>query len=88
MIVEDAGRGISESNLRNIFDPFYREVSAEKSNVKGAGLGLAIVRNVVEAHNGNIEVQSEVGHGSKFQITFPEYINGRNDTDYNANIKK
>ncbi len=81
VIIEDAGRGISESNLRNIFDPFYREVSAEKSSVKGAGLGLAIVKNIVDAHSGNIEVQSEIGHGSKFHIIFPEYKNGNNNTD-------
>ncbi len=79
--VEDAGRGISESNLRNIFDPFYREVSAEKSSVKGAGLGLAIVRNIVEAHNGNIEVESKVGQGSTFHIIFPEYKNGNKNTN-------
>lgn len=78
--IEDSGKGISESNLKHIFDPFYREVSVESSNIKGAGLGLSIVKNFVKAHKAEIEVQSCEGTGSTFKIIFPIYQNGDNNT--------
>lgn len=79
--ITDRGKGISEENLKHIFDAFYRETTVETSNVKGAGLGLAIVKNIVEAHGGTIDVQSKEGHGSTFHIIFPIYENGNENTD-------
>jgi two-component system phosphate regulon sensor histidine kinase PhoR len=73
VLVEDKGIGISEKNLKEIFNPFYREKNTERSKIKGAGLGLSIVKNIVDAHFGNIEVNSCIGQGSIFKIRFPIY---------------
>ncbi len=67
VIIEDTGRGIPEDEIDRIFEPFYR-ADTEKG---GAGLGLAIVRNIVEGHGGRIWAESTVGKGSIFHIVFP-----------------
>jgi len=67
-IVEDNGRGISEEFKKDLFDPFMRESNTTKSGVLGAGLGLAVVKNLVDMMEGSIEVESEVGCGSKFIV--------------------
>ena len=64
--IRDTGGGISPENFGHIFDTFF----TTKKN--GTGLGLAITRRVVEEHEGEIEVESEVGHGSTFIITLPQ----------------
>jgi signal transduction histidine kinase len=64
--IRDTGGGISPENFGLIFDTFF----TTKKN--GTGLGLAITRRVVEEHDGEIEVESEVGHGSTFIITLPQ----------------
>lgn len=69
--VEDEGLGIDKENLENIFNPFFRIDSKEVQRTGGAGLGLSIVKHIMDAHNGKIEVQSEVGKGSKFKLLFP-----------------
>ena len=71
LCIEDKGVGISENNLKEIFNPFFRVNSGRPDNIKGAGLGLSIVKHILDAHNGVITVQSEVGKGSKFEIRFP-----------------
>ena len=71
--VEDKGIGVSRENLKKIFTKFFREVSKETSGIKGAGIGLSIVKNIVEAHGGRIEVESEQGIGSSFKIILPAY---------------
>jgi signal transduction histidine kinase len=63
--VADNGRGISPEHLPFIFRPFY----TTKGN--GTGLGLSLVRRIVEDHRGRIEVESEVGHGTEFLVTLP-----------------
>jgi two-component system sensor histidine kinase HydH len=63
--IRDTGGGISPENFGHIFDTFFT-----KKN--GTGLGLAITRRVVEEHDGDIEVESEVGHGSTFIILLPQ----------------
>jgi signal transduction histidine kinase len=65
--IRDTGPGISREHLSKIFDPFFttREVG------KGTGLGLNIVHRVVEKYGGNIQVESEVGQGTMFQISLP-----------------
>lgn len=65
----DSGVGIAPQQLARIFDPFY---SRRAAGGKGAGLGLSIVRTIVENFNGTVSVQSEVGHGSTFTITLPD----------------
>ena len=65
--ISDTGYGMSEETRKKIFEPFF---STRKSE-GGIGLGLTIVRNAVLAHNGNIEVESEVGKGTTFRIILP-----------------
>jgi PAS domain S-box-containing protein len=67
--VLDHGIGISRDKLTRIFDRFERAVSARSYG--GLGLGLYITRQIVEAHGGRIEVESELGHGSVFTVTLP-----------------
>ena len=69
--VQDCGIGISEEDRRTIFEPFARARQAQKHWSGGTGLGLAVVKNVMDAHEGVIEVQSEVGSGSTFTLKFP-----------------
>lgn len=69
--VEDTGMGIPESEMDKIFDRFYR-VDASRGLTVGSGLGLSIVRTIVEAHGGKVDVKSEVGKGSTFIVTLPK----------------
>jgi signal transduction histidine kinase len=71
LAVEDQGIGISKDNLENIFNPFFRVDSKEVHSTGGAGLGLSIVKHIMGAHKGEIEVQSEPGMGSRFTLLFP-----------------
>jgi len=66
--VQDNGIGISEEDLKRVFDRFYRAADVRGSEVDGHGLGLAIARMIVLAHGGRIEVQSRPGAGSRFHI--------------------
>ncbi|MEO5511025.1 MAG: GAF domain-containing sensor histidine kinase [Longimicrobiales bacterium] len=66
--VSDSGAGIPEEELAHIFERFWR---AERSDQGGAGLGLAISRGIVEAHNGQLRVESTVSEGSMFYFTLP-----------------
>ena len=69
--VEDSGIGIEEKELPRIFERFYRTRQSGASTVDGHGLGLSIVRIIVRAHGGRIEVQSRVGAGSRFHMLLP-----------------
>jgi OmpR-family two-component system manganese-sensing sensor histidine kinase len=80
--VSDTGPGIPGEHLDHLFDRFYRvdesrtrndDESNDKSAPTGSGLGLAIVEGIAKLHDGHIEVQSELGKGSAFEITFPLY---------------
>ncbi len=69
--VSDTGEGIASEHQARIFERFYR-VDAARSRVEGGtGLGLAIVKNCVLAHDGQIEVESQVGEGSTFRVKLP-----------------
>ena len=68
--INDTGQGIRAAEINHLFDKFYRSQATEKS-VQGTGLGLAICKKIVEAHNGHIEVQSEVGIGTTFSVHLP-----------------
>ncbi|MCM1182890.1 MAG: ATP-binding protein [Roseburia sp.] len=68
-IVEDNGNGISEDFMADLFNPFKRERNTTKSGVFGTGLGLAVVKNLVDMMEGDIAVESRVGQGSKFTVS-------------------
>jgi Signal transduction histidine kinase len=67
VIVRDAGVGISKANISRIFDPFF----TTKEQGEGTGLGLAIASQIIQKHQGKIQVKSEPGKGSEFTITLP-----------------
>ncbi|MCZ6746690.1 MAG: HAMP domain-containing sensor histidine kinase, partial [Acidobacteria bacterium] len=69
--VSDSGVGIAARDLRHIFEKFYQAPSDSRGKVRGAGLGLAIVRNLVEAHSGRVTVESTMGRGTTFRVQFP-----------------
>jgi signal transduction histidine kinase len=69
--VEDRGIGISKSDLRHIFEPFFRARSVVDSQIHGNGLGLSVVRQTAVAHGGRAYAVSEPGKGSKFTIELP-----------------
>ncbi len=72
--VKDNGIGISEKDLPFIFERFYRSDESRDKNTGGAGIGLTIVKAIVEAHTGTISVNSTLVKGSTFFITFPKPI--------------
>ncbi|MED3963773.1 ATP-binding protein [Niallia taxi] len=72
--VSDNGFGIAEDHKALIFDRFFRTDKARNRETGGAGLGLAIAKQIVDAHNGKIEVQSVLGEGSTFICSFPADI--------------
>ena len=69
--VSDQGAGISAEHLTHIFDRFYRSDEARAREAGGAGLGLAICKRIVEAHDGQIEAESEPGKGATFRVRLP-----------------
>ncbi|MGE5123419.1 MAG: sensor histidine kinase [Acidobacteriaceae bacterium] len=70
--VADTGEGISAEDLPYVFDRFYRGEKSRNRKTGGSGLGLAIARGIVEAHGGEISVESSPGSGSTFYFTLPE----------------
>jgi signal transduction histidine kinase len=71
IMVEDKGIGISEKELKDLFQPFFRSKNINAEKVKGTGLGLTIVKHILDAHKGSIEVKSELNKGSCFTLNFP-----------------
>ena len=67
--VSDTGCGIAPEHLPRVFDRFYRAESSRGSD--GAGLGLALVKSIVDLHGGSATIQSEVGHGTTVKLIFP-----------------
>lgn len=69
--VEDRGMGIAKVHQRNIFDQFYRVPTNNVHNIKGTGLGLALVKQTMNVHRGKVKVVSTPGRGSTFTLYFP-----------------
>ena len=68
--IKDNGIGMSEEFLKHVFEPFEREQTATVSGIQGTGLGLAITKNIIDMMNGTVEVESEVGKGTEFIVSF------------------
>ena len=68
--IRDKGIGIKKSSLNKIFDKFYREPQGNVHNVKGFGLGLSYVKNILDKHNAKISVNSKINVGTEFNIKF------------------
>lgn len=69
--VEDQGLGMSKSDLRQAFEPFFRSKQVVEAQIHGNGLGLSLVKKIVEAHGGRVSASSELGKGSRFTIVLP-----------------
>jgi two-component system phosphate regulon sensor histidine kinase PhoR len=69
--VSDRGSGIAPDEQRRIFERFYRAPAARARNVRGSGIGLALVKHIAEAHGGRVEVESALGRGSTFTVYLP-----------------
>ena len=70
--VSDYGNGLTKEQINKITKPLYRGSSAKEKNRSGFGLGLAITKKIVEAHNGKLTITSKINSGSKFIITIPK----------------
>lgn len=73
-VIEDTGIGMSEEFLPHLFEEFTRERSSTESRVTGTGLGMPIVKKLVDLMHGTIEVKSQIGKGTKFTVTLPHRI--------------
>lgn len=73
-VIEDNGIGMSEEFLPHLFEEFTRERSSTESRVGGTGLGMPIVKKLVDLMQGTIEVESEIGRGTKITVTLPHRI--------------
>jgi len=71
VVVSDSGPGIPTHDLENIFERFYRADQSRSRKTGGTGLGLTIAREVVQAHGGRIEVESELGKDNTFTVVLP-----------------
>lgn len=74
--VQDRGLGIPESKQPKIFEKYYRAHSEHHADKGGSGLGLAVVKHIVDAHQGTIELKSKLNEGTTFTIIFPQILKG------------
>ncbi|MBN2731905.1 MAG: HAMP domain-containing histidine kinase, partial [Balneolaceae bacterium] len=79
--IKDRGIGLSKKSINHIFEKFYRVEDTLTAETKGYGLGLSIVKNLVELNGGTISVTSKEGKGSTFTVTFP--VITEEETDQN-----
>jgi PAS domain S-box-containing protein len=71
LVVADSGMGIPAADRDRVFDRFYRSNAANEQAIQGSGLGLSIVRAIVEGHGGTVSVDSEPDHGATFTVSLP-----------------
>ncbi|MCZ7552956.1 MAG: hypothetical protein B6D39_05845 [Anaerolineae bacterium UTCFX2] len=76
-IVSDTGIGIPDERLSEVFEPFHQLDSSASRRYQGTGLGLAMVKQIIEAHGAQIQVKSIVGAGSNFEFSLPVRCNGK-----------
>jgi signal transduction histidine kinase len=69
--VQDFGIGLDPKEKARVFERFYRGGNELTRSVKGTGLGLTLVKQIVEGHGGRVTVKSELGHGSTFTLRIP-----------------
>lgn len=69
--VSDHGIGISRKDCEKIFEKFFRSPMPDGRKIPGSGIGLTLVKDIIEYHGGTIEVKSEIGKGSTFKLSFP-----------------
>lgn len=81
-VCEDNGIGMGEEFVKRIFIPFERDRSSAAEKIEGTGLGMAIVKNIIDRMNGTIEVESELGKGSKFSVRLPLTVAEKQNTGY------
>jgi signal transduction histidine kinase len=79
--LRDRGLGIPEKDFPRIFEPFYRGSEARAAQIHGNGLGLSLVKNIIQAHHGEISVKSRAGEGSSFTIRLPIYMENDEQTN-------
>jgi signal transduction histidine kinase len=79
IVVRDTGVGMSSDSVQEIFAPFTRIDDPEVHSVAGSGIGLTIVRHIVDAHRGHIDVDSRPQEGSTFRVRLPRHRRGRRD---------
>ena len=77
--ISDTGIGMSKEFLRHIFEPFSQEQHDARSFYQGTGLGMSIVKSLIDKMNGSLEIESEKGVGSKFTVTIPFEITDNAD---------
>ena len=85
--VEDNGIGIEGKDLDMIFDRFKQVDKSLSRNAEGTGIGLSLVKSIVELHGGNISVESKVGKGSKFTVIIPTKMVMEENKLFNNNMK-
>ncbi len=90
--IEDSGIGIHRDKIKKLFEPFER-LGRESSNIEGTGIGLTVVKKLIELMNGKIEVESSLGIGSSFSLIFPitsdtENKKGKENKERNIVLKK
>ncbi len=73
LVVRDTGIGMSDEDRERVLAPFRRSAAAERAEVQGAGLGLSIVKAIVDSHGGSIRIESEPDHGAAIIVTLPRY---------------
>jgi two-component system, OmpR family, phosphate regulon sensor histidine kinase PhoR len=76
LLVRDTGIGIEPEEIPKIFEKFYRVKNPQTRQVIGTGLGLSLVKGLIEAHRGSVTVESKVGAGSTFRVLLPTVASG------------
>ncbi|MDK2799093.1 MAG: two-component system, OmpR family, sensor histidine kinase BaeS [Clostridiales bacterium] len=71
IVIEDTGVGIAKEDIVHIFERFYRGDASRSRETGGAGIGLTITKALIEAHDGTIKIESEIGKGTRVSVTFP-----------------
>jgi signal transduction histidine kinase len=73
-VVRDTGPGIEPADLPHIYEPFWRGADAAERHIEGSGLGLALVRTLVERLGGELATETSVGSGTTFRVLLPRAV--------------